>query len=71
MFGRHWQDESWHEVLSLLAGLLSARFVGDIVKSLLSAKDPERSYLHVFLAAACVSEVRLRGELGQIPAQVS
>uniref|UniRef100_UPI003444A248 NACHT domain-containing protein n=1 Tax=Okeania sp. SIO2F4 TaxID=2607790 RepID=UPI003444A248 len=28
VFGKHWQDEKWHEVLRLIAGMIDATFVG-------------------------------------------
>ncbi len=34
VFGNHWWDESWHEVLLLIAGLIDAKFVGEIIEYL-------------------------------------
>jgi predicted NACHT family NTPase len=63
IFG-HWPDETWHEVLRLVAGRLAPRFVKEILDWLLQQQDPNQSCNHIFLAARCVSEVRNRGELG-------
>ena len=62
IFG-HWPDESWHEVLRLVAGRLAPKFVGEILDWLLQQPDPDQSCDHIFLAARCVGEVRNRGEL--------
>jgi predicted NACHT family NTPase len=63
IFG-HWPDETWHEVLRLVAGRLAPRFVKEILDWLLQQQDPDQSCNHIFLAARCVGEVRNRGELG-------
>jgi hypothetical protein len=63
IFG-HWPDETWHEVLRLVAGRLAPRFVKEILDWLLQQPDPNQSCNHIFLAARCVGEVRNRGELG-------
>jgi len=64
VFGQHWQDETWHETLCLLAGMIETRFVADIIQFLLAQKDLEQTCQHIFLAARCVGEVRKRDELG-------
>jgi len=69
IFG-HWPDETWHEVLRLVAGRLAPRFVKEILDWLLQQQDPDQSCNHIFLAARCVGEVRNRGELGRIEASV-
>lgn len=61
IFG-HWADESWQEVLRLIAGQLAPKFVEEILEWLLEQADP--SYAHILLAARCVGEVRDRGDLG-------
>ncbi len=35
VFGKHWQDEKWHEVLRLIAGMIDATFVGEIISYLM------------------------------------
>jgi predicted NACHT family NTPase len=69
IFG-HWPDETWHEVLRLVAGRLAPKFVKEILDWLLHQQDPDQSCNHIFLAACCVGEVRNRGELGSIEASV-
>jgi HEAT repeat protein len=60
----HWADETWHEVLCLLAGMIPGQFVAEILKWLLAQPDPDETSRHILLAARCVGEVRKRGELG-------
>lgn len=68
VFGR-WSDPTWHEVLSLLAGMLAPRFVAPLIQHLLSQPDPEHTCQAVFLAARCVAEVRKPDDLGPAAAQ--
>ncbi len=38
VFGKHWQDESWHEVLRLICGMIEPKFVAEIIDFLLEQK---------------------------------
>ncbi|NEP62939.1 MAG: NACHT domain-containing protein [Symploca sp. SIO2G7] len=68
VFGKHWQDESWHEVLRLIAGMIDAKFVGKIIEYLIEQKIDKREFLgkglikegvlNLLLAANCFAEVR-------------
>jgi hypothetical protein len=69
IFG-HWPDETWHEVLRLVAGRLAPKFVKEILDWLLQQPDPDQTCDHIFLAARCVGEVRNRGELGSTEERV-
>ncbi|GEM_PF-1239302 len=69
IFG-HWTDESWHEVLCLLSGMLAPRFVAQILGWLLVQPDHGETCQHVLLAARCVGEVRKRVELGAIAQEI-
>jgi predicted NACHT family NTPase len=62
----HWVDESWHEVLCLLAGMIAPRFVAQVLEYLVQQLDPQRTCHAIFLATRCVGEVRKRNELGPI-----
>ncbi len=35
VFGKHWQDKTWHEVLRLIAGMIEPKFVGEIIDYLI------------------------------------
>ncbi len=67
---RHWPDETWHEVLRLVASRLAPKFVKEILDWLLQQPDSNQSCDHIFLAARCVGEVRNRRELGSTEALV-
>jgi len=69
IFG-HWQEESWHEVLCLLAGMIAPSFVAEILEYLLKQRDPQQTCHATFLAARCVGEVRKRAELGSSKGEV-
>ncbi|AKG23941.1 HEAT repeat domain-containing protein [Calothrix sp. 336/3] len=58
VFGKHWQDETWHEVLRLIAGMIDAKFVGKIIEYLMNLNGEEEKFINLFLAAKCFSEVR-------------
>ncbi|MEH2228397.1 MAG: NACHT domain-containing NTPase, partial [Nostoc sp.] len=60
VFGKHWQDESWHEVLLLIAGMIEAKFVGEILDYLMEQDGEEEKFVNLFLAAKCLVEVRNR-----------
>ncbi|MEH2217776.1 MAG: HEAT repeat domain-containing protein [Nostoc sp.] len=60
IFGKHWQDESWHEVLLLIAGMIEPRFVGEILDYLMAQDGEEEKFVNLFLAAKCLIEVRNR-----------
>lgn len=70
VYGLHWDDKSWHEVLSLLAGMIAPRFLREVLEFLLAIRDPERTSQQIFLAARCIGEVRNRAELWPVTNRV-
>ena len=71
VFGSHWQDESWHEVLRLICGMIEPKFVADIIDFLLDQKVDKSAFLeeyygwlkkeglsNLLLAADCFVEVK-------------
>lgn len=38
VFGNHWHDENWHEVLPLITGMIDSRFGGMIIEFLMNIK---------------------------------
>lgn len=56
----HWRDETWHEVLCLLAGMISAKFVEQVIQWLMRQPDPNNTHHNIFIALRCLSEVRNR-----------
>jgi predicted NACHT family NTPase len=66
VFREHWRDESWHEVLRLMAGMLDAKFTGQILEYLIGENGEAEKFSNLFLAAQCVSEVRNRNSIDEI-----
>jgi predicted NACHT family NTPase len=75
VFGKHWQDESWHEVLRLISGMIEPRFVADIIDFLLEQEVEKSAFVYhdiwlkkeglsnLLLAADCFAEVRNRSSI--------
>ncbi|MEM7067152.1 MAG: NACHT domain-containing protein [Cyanobacteria bacterium P01_B01_bin.77] len=73
IFKEHWQDESWHEVLRLICGMIDVKFSSQLIDFLLAQKPDRKLFLsdspqdkgrlkseglsHLLLAADCVSEI--------------
>ena len=62
VFGQHWQDENWHEVLRLIAGNLK-EFVGDVINYLIDVYTETKEINTLVLAAECLTEVDLEVDL--------
>lgn len=58
VFGKHWQDETWHEVLQLIAGMIEAKFTSQIVNYLINQDGEQKEFINLFLAAKCLSEMK-------------
>jgi hypothetical protein len=70
VFALHWQDESWHEVLRLISGMIDAKFVAEMIDYLLDRKIDRTAFLdlhrrqkreglsNLILAANCFIEMR-------------
>ncbi|MBE9140225.1 NACHT domain-containing protein [Nodosilinea sp. LEGE 07088] len=57
VFGQHYQDETWHEVLRLVCGAIDLQFTDKLVEHL--SKNSFEPYLsHLFLAADCISDMQ-------------
>lgn len=65
IFG-HWPDETWHEVLRLLVGMVDQRYVGEIIAWLLQQDDAQHACRPQLLAIECVGEVKWRVRLGVV-----
>ncbi|MEG5042594.1 MULTISPECIES: NACHT domain-containing protein [unclassified Microcoleus] len=70
IFREHWRDESWHEVLRLMAGMLDANFTGEILEYLIGENGEGENFSNLFLAAQCVSEVKNRNEIAAIASKL-
>ncbi|MEW6494549.1 MAG: NACHT domain-containing protein [Cyanobacteriota bacterium] len=58
VFGKHWRNPSWHEVLSLIVGMVDERFAGEIIDCLIQQDGSSDGFMNLFLAEQCVSNVR-------------
>ncbi|MEG5001733.1 NACHT domain-containing protein [Microcoleus sp. B4-D4] len=70
VYREHWPDESWHEVLRLLAGMLDAKFTSDILEYLIGEDGEAENFSNLFLAAQGVSEVKNRNDIAVIASQL-
>jgi predicted NACHT family NTPase len=70
VFREHWRDESWHEVLRLMAGMLDANFTGKILEYLIDENGEAEKCSNLFLAAQCVSEVKNRNDIAVIASKL-
>ncbi|MGD1913542.1 MAG: NACHT domain-containing protein [Rivularia sp. (in: cyanobacteria)] len=70
VYGKHWLDEAWDEVLKLIAGALDVKFVGEIIEYLIGIDGEEDKFRNIFLAAGCLAEVRNRSTLKSIDIQL-
>jgi predicted NACHT family NTPase len=65
VYGKHWRDESWQEVLRLIAGMIDVKFVGKIINYLINQNDGKKCR-NIFLAGDCLAEVRNRSLISEI-----
>jgi predicted NACHT family NTPase len=69
-FGKHWRDEKWHEILRLIAGMIGAKYVGDILEFLRQQGGEADKFINLFLAADCLAEVKNPSEITAIANQL-
>ncbi len=60
IFGQHWGDGAWHEVLRLICGMIDSKFAGALVKHLMQQGGEDKDFGNLFLAAECLGEVHER-----------
>lgn len=65
VFGKHWQDETWHEVLQLISGMIGEQIVGNIIDFLSEQQNEAEGFKSLFLSSECLSEVRNRSQIEQ------
>jgi predicted NACHT family NTPase len=65
VFGKHWQDESWHEVVRLIVGMIDTSFAGQIIDYLMVVDGETGKFINLLLAAECLSEVRNQFEIAE------
>jgi len=70
VFGNHWQDETWHEVLRLICGAIDARFSGELIVFLMDMKNDLKDFKNLFLASNCLLEVESHSSIEAIAAKL-
>src|SRR4028119_545149 len=70
VFSKHWDDESWQEVLCLIAGLIAGKFTGELIEFLIAQDGEGQKFRNLFLAAKCLDEVRERKEIAAVESQL-
>jgi predicted NACHT family NTPase len=70
IFGKYWPDEKWHEILLLISGTITVKFVGEIIEYLMQQDGEEQKFTNLFLAARCLNEVRNRAVIVAIDTQL-
>ncbi len=68
VFGQHWQDETWHEVLRLLSNLLGETITGNLIDYL--SKRQSEDFQNLILASGCLSEVKNRSQISGLCQQL-
>ena len=58
VFAPKWQDESWHEVLSLIVAAIDRSHASTMIEYLVGKNGEGYDFLNLFLAAKCLSEAR-------------
>ena len=60
VFGLHWKDETWHEVLRLIAGMVGEKQAEELILFLMGQDGRRDKLANLMLAAGCLGEVRNR-----------
>jgi len=66
VFGQHWQDETWHELLRLICGMIDEKFADNLIKSLINLSCNLIIPINFILAAECLSETKNKSFRGTI-----
>ena len=60
VFGKHWKDENWHEVLRLIVGMVEEKKAEELILFLMAQDGRYEKLANLMLAAGCLNEVRNR-----------
>jgi predicted NACHT family NTPase len=61
VFAQHWQDDTWHEVLQLICGMIDINFSSKVINYLIEIDVNNLGlfgFSNLFLASSCFSEIR-------------
>jgi hypothetical protein len=77
VYGAHYEDRSWHEVLRLICGMIDEKFAGEIINYLvqdlskpLSEYSEKQPPWNIALAVQCLSELRNPGTVTETAGRV-
>ncbi|MDE5085188.1 MAG: NACHT domain-containing protein, partial [Trichodesmium sp. St18_bin1] len=70
VFGSHWRDEKWHEILRLIAGMIHPNFVKKILSYLIEKDGEEERFMNLFLAGKCLFEVAHPQHIDEIASEL-
>jgi energy-coupling factor transporter ATP-binding protein EcfA2 len=60
VFGKHWFEPDWYEVLRLIVGMIDTRFAGEIIDYLVEQDGSGDDYINIYMAIEYLSEVKYR-----------
>ncbi|WP_414624347.1 NACHT domain-containing protein [Calothrix sp. CCY 0018] len=66
VFGKNWGDKDWYEVLTLIAGMIDARFVGEIIEFLIEQNGIGDDFINIYVANECFKQVKNPSNLNSI-----
>jgi GTPase SAR1 family protein len=58
IFGKHWQEKPWQEVLRLICGMVGEQYAGELIDYLRTIDYDGKDRANVVLALECLNEVR-------------
>ncbi|NTU99157.1 NACHT domain-containing protein [Candidatus Falkowbacteria bacterium] len=62
-FEKYWKDETWHEVLQLIAARMEPRDAEELLMPLLDREDSNFRFRNIFFVSSCLSVLRNRKPL--------
>jgi len=66
VFGNHWREDSWREVLRLIAGLLEPKFTSQIINYLIDLAEANQDNQSLLVASDCLIEIRNRSLVSEV-----
>jgi predicted NACHT family NTPase/HEAT repeat protein len=71
IFLAHYQDETWHEVLRLICGMVEPRFAGQLISAIVpKRKEAFKKTAELVLAVQCLAEVVDINQIAAVAQQV-
>ena len=72
VYGKHWRDESWHEVLRLIIGSknFDEEFAGEIIDFLIRIQPVDEGVDALLLAADCYAEINNKNKIAATSEQL-